>query len=52
MDFRSPDYDPLDGFVGLNLPIAKHKGDSVNDKEAFGVKIYSDVSLYGFIFTK
>lgn len=46
MDFRSPDYDPLDGFVGFNLPITEDTGDSINEKEAFGEKIYSDVSLY------
>lgn len=45
MDFRSPDYEPLDGFVAFNLPI-KNTRDSFYDKEAFLGKIYSDVSLY------
>lgn len=47
MDFRSPDYEPLDGFVAFNLPI-KNTRDSFYDKEAFLGKIYSDVSLFYF----
>jgi hypothetical protein len=44
MDFRSPDYEPLDGFVGLTLPTPGWKiQESWEERETFGRKIYSDV---------
>ena len=44
LDFRGPDYEPLDGFVGLTLPIPSWKTDSVDERQMFGRKIHSDVS--------
>ncbi|CAB3985657.1 glutamate receptor 2-like isoform X1 [Paramuricea clavata] len=43
LDFRGPDYEPLDGFVGLTLPIPSWKTDSVDERQTFGRKIHSDV---------
>ena len=47
MDFRSPDYKPLDGFVSFTLPTPGWKTrDSlaIDERETFGKNIYSDVS--------
>jgi hypothetical protein len=45
MDFRSPDYEPLDGFVGfiMHNTSSWKTGDSVDERKTFGKKIYSDV---------
>ena len=44
MDFRSPDYEPLDGFVSFILPTPGWKTrDSIDERDTFGKNIYSDV---------